>query len=312
MMARAQYCRECRSPLVDDFDNGEVVCTRCGIVVADHMAYSGPEFSNSENMMTRASGQLIYSQHDLGITTDIDGRNTDYGGKPIKHSMVSNITHLRQWQQRIRVNGTRDRRTTSVLTKISDLCSTMNLPKNVLDTASLEYRNLDSRVDLKNKSVVAMSAAVLYIACKKCGVIRSIEDMVNVMCTGRDARTKVKLAGRYYRTLVLAVGSKHNTLMPIEKYISKISNNIRGEVRMERLALQLANKTQNHAIMEGKDPSGVAAAYLYISAILLGRDIVQQDIAEAGNVTDVTVRSRCKEILDKYDITITVRPLALR
>ena len=68
-----QNCPECKSTLVDDIQNGEIICSGCGVVVADQIADLGPETisSNLEDKMklARATGQTTYSQHDLGITT---------------------------------------------------------------------------------------------------------------------------------------------------------------------------------------------------------------------------------------------------
>ena len=38
-----QSCPECQSSLVDDVQNGEIICSGCGVVVADQMADYGPE-----------------------------------------------------------------------------------------------------------------------------------------------------------------------------------------------------------------------------------------------------------------------------
>ena len=46
-------------------------------------------------------------------------------------------------------------------------------------------------------------------------------------------------------------------------------------------------------------PNGLAAAYLYLSSILLGMNILQMDISKLAGVTEVTIRNRCKDIFDK-------------
>ena len=73
---QTQNCPECRSSLVDDMQNGEVICSGCGVVVDDQIADSGPETisSNLEDKMklARATGQTTYSKHDLGITTSVE------------------------------------------------------------------------------------------------------------------------------------------------------------------------------------------------------------------------------------------------
>ena len=42
-----QNCPECKSTLVDDIQNGEIICSGCGVVVADQIADFGPETISS-------------------------------------------------------------------------------------------------------------------------------------------------------------------------------------------------------------------------------------------------------------------------
>ena len=44
---QTQNCPECRSSLVDDMQNGEIICSGCGVVVDDQIADSGPETISS-------------------------------------------------------------------------------------------------------------------------------------------------------------------------------------------------------------------------------------------------------------------------
>jgi len=61
-------------------------------------------------------------------------------------------------------------------------------------------------------------------------------------------------------------------------------------------------------LSDGKSPNGIAAAYLYLSSILLGVNILQMDISKLAGVTEVTIRNRCKDILTNYKITLKIKP----
>jgi transcription initiation factor TFIIB len=80
------------------------------------------------------------------------------------------------------------------------------------------------------------------------------------------------------------------------------------EVRVERLALEIAEKTKKGSIADGKAPNGIAAAYLYVASVLLGQNVLQRDVSSIAGVTEVTIRNRCKEILTYYKLKITLRP----
>jgi len=81
------------------------------------------------------------------------------------------------------------------------------------------------------------------------------------------------------------------------------------DVKVERLALEIAEKTKNNGIADGKAPNGIAAAYLYVASILLGQNVLQRDVSSVAGVTEVTIRNRCKEILTCYQLKIALRPI---
>jgi len=307
-----QSCPECQSSLVDDTQNGEVICSGCGVVVADQIADYGPETksSNLEDKMklARATGQTTYSQHDLGIATEISISAKDFSGKSINHEVINQMHNLRKWQQRVRVSSPRERRLANVLSKMGETCDGLSLSKNVLETASMIYRSLDGHIEVKGKSVASITAATIYMACKQCHVVRSLEEIVRGICSPKDVKSKTKLAAKYYRTMVMEMGQITAPIVTMDKYISKIANMTQTEVRVERLALEIAEKTKDNSITDGKAPNGIAAAYLYVASVLLGQSILQRDVSSIAGVTEVTIRNRCKEILTCYKLKIALRP----
>ena len=310
---KIERCTACNSSVVDDTENGERICSGCGIVMEEHMADHGPEAKSSsledKMKLARATGQTTYAQHDLGIATEISIGSTDFSGKKINAETASQMHRLGKWQQRVRVCSSRDRRLSNVLGRVSEICQSCSLPKNVTETASIIYRSLDGKnIQVKGKSVLSISAAVVYMACKQCDVIRSLEEILKEVCHPRDVKSKTKLASRYYRTLVIELDTVTTPIITMDKYISKIANMTDTDTRIERLSLEIAEKTKDRNIADGKAPNGIAAAYLYIASILLGQSDLQRDISSVSGVTEVTIRNRCKEILTCFKLNITLRP----
>ena len=306
------HCPECQSALIDDVHNGEKICSGCGLVAMEQMSDYGPESrgANLEDKMklARATGQTTYSQHDLGIRTEIAMGTKDYSGKTINAEMINQMYNLRKWQTRIRVASPRERRLANILSKIGETCQALSLSKNVLETASMIYRNFEGQFDAKGKSVTCMSAATIYMACKQCDVVRSLDEICRATGSTKEEKMNVKLTAKYYRMLVMELGSNAAPVVTLDKYISKIANLAKLEVRVERLAAEIAEKTQDHNLADGKAPNGLAAAYLYISSILLGQSMLQRDVSSIAGITEVTIRNRCKEILTAYKMRVTMRP----
>ena len=304
-------CPECRANLIDDIHSGEKICSGCGLVAMEQMPDYGQESraTNPEDKakLTRASGQTSYAQHDLGIRTEIAMGTKDFSGRTISSDMANQMYNLRKWQTRIRVASPEERRLANILAKIGETCHALSLPRNVIESASMIYRNFQGQADAKGKSVACMSAATIYMACKQCDVVRSLDEICAATGSSKEDKLNVKLTAKYYRILVMELGSNTAPVVTLEKYISKIANLAKLEVRVERLAAEIAEKTSDHSLADGKAPNGLAAAYLYIASTLLGQSILQRDVSSVAGITEVTIRNRCKEILTTYKMNVTLR-----
>ncbi|HSF49544.1 MAG TPA: TFIIB-type zinc ribbon-containing protein [Nitrososphaeraceae archaeon] len=360
-------CPECHSSLIHDFSKGEFLCQNCGYVVLDEVNDYGPESIakdfEEKNRNTRASGAMSFSQHDYGLRTEIGNASKDYGGKLINYTVAEQMTNIRKWHSRIRVSSSKERRLSNVLSKISETCSNLSLPKILIETAAMIYRTYEKNNEAKGKSVSCIAAATIYLACKRCSIVRSIEEIVNATGASPNDRSCLKLASKYYRIMSMELGIYHNNFsyenntydqsikidnsdslavmggyfiqtklntqtnkskyddnkngnknsiipctLSIDNYIAKLINLAKLDTRIERLAIDLAHKTLNNLLADGKSPNGLAAAYIYLSAVLLGMNILQIDVSGLAGVTEVTIRNRCKDILCSSRIIITIKP----
>jgi transcription initiation factor TFIIB len=66
------------------------------------------------------------------------------------------------------------------------------------------------------------------------------------------------------------------------------------------MAMSTMNDLINKEIPAGKDPMGFAATVLYLSCLRNGEATTQRDIAEAAGVTEVTIRTRFKDLKTKH------------
>ena len=335
-------CPECESGLVHDCSKGEYICQKCGYVVMDQADYYGPESHSTDfkekSRVTRASGSTSYSLHDYGLRTEIGFSSKDYSGKSIDYHMAEQMNNMRKWHSRIRVASPKQRRLSNVLSKINETCSSMLLPKTLVETAAMIYRNFENKSEAKGKSIRCMAAATIYLACKRLSVIRSLEEIVKATGITEQDKSNLKLASKYYRNMVMEIGifiqeqqqslraeatsiisiffsfpspsllspspsssapafaqfttttssttttttteppllpplppllqssspSSSAPLTPaIDQYIAKLVNIAKINTKVERLAIDIAHKTNNHLLADGKSPNGLAAS-IYI------------------------------------------------
>ena len=57
-------------------------------------------------------------------------------------------------------------------------------------------------------------------------------------------------------------------------------------------------------LTSGREPTGIAAASIYIASVLCGERRTQREIADVAGVTEVTIRNRYKELAGKLDLEI--------
>ncbi|HEX2615880.1 MAG TPA: TFIIB-type zinc ribbon-containing protein [Nitrososphaera sp.] len=337
-MTTAEYytqCPECSANLIQDHSKGEYICERCGCVVMDQVEDYGRESNSTDfeekSKNTRASGSTSLALHDFGLRTEIASGSKDYAGKSIDYQMAETMNSIRKWHIRSRIVSPQERRLSNVLTKINETCAAMSLPKLLIETSAMLYRNFESNYEAKGKSIACMAAATIYLACKKCSVVRSLEEIVEATGATDPDRSNVKLASKYYRMMVMEMGVFTEQQAPapaaasmpqptpslavalaIDHYISKLANMAKIDTKVERLAIDIAHKTDDHMLADGKAPNGLAAAYIYIASMLLGVNILQRDVSSLSGVTEVTIRNRCKDILTYFKLTVTVRPQQMR
>jgi transcription initiation factor TFIIB len=62
------------------------------------------------------------------------------------------------------------------------------------------------------------------------------------------------------------------------------------------------NDVVNSGISAGKDPMGLAATVVYASCVRIGEQKSQIDIANAADITEVTIRNRLKDLKSRLKL----------
>jgi transcription initiation factor TFIIB len=296
-------CPECGGKeVVMDLEKGERICASCGLVVSDHRIDTGPEWraftADEKDARSRAGAPASYTIHDKGLSTMIDWRDHDSSGKKFTAKKRSEIYRLRKWQIRTRVHSSVDRNLAQAMSELDRLSSQLGLNKSIKELAALLYRKLIVRRLARSRSIDAMVGAAIYAACRLREAPRSLEEI------SRHSRVTKKKIGQHYRLLV----EKLKLRMPISdpaNYVPRFIAQLKLPGKVQRRVLQILEDAKNQrTLVTGRDPRGLAAAAIYIASILEDSRVTQRDIAMAAGVTEVTVRNRYKELVQKLGITM--------
>ncbi len=295
-----ERCPECgASPLMRDHESAEVVCTNCGVVVATKLTNRGPEWRafTLEQQIKRVRVGLpqTFAIHDKGLSTNIDFRDL-HGFSSEKKAQLH---RLRKWQQRSRISNSKEKNLTLALSEMNRMSDAVNLPQNVLETASIIYRKALNKRLTRGRSIQGMVTATIYLACRQCGLVRTI------MKLSQASGINKKEVASNYRLLVKELEYFVPSVEP-RQYVTKLCNALALNGKVEEFALKILKAAGKLRLTSGRGPKGVAAAVSYIASTVTGERRTQREVAEAVDITEVTIRNRYKEIMERLLIVISI------
>jgi transcription initiation factor TFIIB len=297
-------CTECGgTKLIRDYETGELVCRSCGFVISSYLLDQGPEWRafdhEQREKLPRVGAPSTWTIHDKGLSTTIGWQDLDAMGRKLKPDERAKLYRLRKWQRRSKVSDSIQRNLAQALGEIGKISYSLSLPKNVVETSSMIYRKAVQRRLVRGRTIQSVAVASVYMACRQCGVLRSLDDVAEAANISR------KEAARNYRFLLKETGSSVPQANP-QSYISKIVNKLKLKGETERLALIILGKASGMKLTCGRGPTGMAAACVYISCQLTGERRTQGDIAKEAQVTEVTIRNRYKELAELLMFNISL------
>jgi len=297
-------CPECGSTnLIRDYDVGEIVCEKCGYVISTALFDTGPEWrafdEEQREKRTRVGAPLTWTIHDKGLSTVIDWHDSDVYGRKLKPTEKAHIYRLRKWHRRSKVSGATERNLAFALSELTKVSYKLNLPKNVLETSSVIYRQIVRKRLIRGRSIQGVAAASIYMACRQCDVIRTLEEVA------KASNISKKEGGRNYRFLLRRLDAK---VMPVNphNYVSKFINQLSLSGNTESLAINILHIASELKLTSGRGPAGIAAAATYIASLLTDEKRTQGEIAKGAHVTEVTIRNRYKELTEKLYIKVAL------
>jgi transcription initiation factor TFIIB len=275
----------------------------CGFVVAAKIADRGPEWrafdDEQRSKRTRVGAPLTYTIHDKGLSTTIDWHDRDIYGKSLSPGQKAQVYRLRKWQRRIRVSDATERNLAFALSEITKISNNLNLPKNILETASVIYRKAVKERLIRGRSIQGVTSAALYLACRQCGLPRTLDEIAQASTVNK------KEVGRSYRFLIKELNYSIPPLKP-SQYITKFSNQLTMQGKVEEIAHKILASAKELKLTSGRGPTGIAAAASYIASVLTGERKTQREIAEIAQVTEVTIRNRYKELVERLMFQISI------
>jgi len=295
MAGYIKKCPECESiNLILNKDRGEMICRDCGLVVEERMVDLGQEWTEFDSDQAakrrRTGAPMSYTKFDRGLGTDIGQKADIYrlGGKE-----RNKFFRLRKWQYRI--STAIERNLKLALAELKRVASFLKLPKSVEEESARVYTMAVQRGLVRGRSMESVVAGALYAACRRHEVPRTLDELSEA--SGIDK----KEIGRTYRFVTRELGMRILPSNPVD-FIPRFASNLRLSPETQSTAVEILEKAQDAELTSGRGPTGIAAASLYVAALMNNEKRTQREVADVAGITEVTIRNRYKELLRKLNL----------
>jgi len=280
-------CPECGGEIISVDDKKELVCSKCGLVISERgvdYAHTGKRaYTESEKNKRRHTGSPISNLiPDIELTTIIDKKNIQN----------PDLKRAAKWDTRM---PWKKRNLLIATTELKRISSNLNLPHHVKEEAIQLYRRAFKKKLLRGRSINAMVAASLYFACRKKRIPRTLQEILDQTSeSGKDVR-------RAYKALIRELKLKAPLTDPsslIPRYVASLNL----PIEIERLSIQIVKEFRKKYPTSGKDPKGICAGAIYLACRSKNINITQKELAETIGITEVTLRSRYKEMKNLFNL----------
>ena len=204
---------------------------------------------------------------------------------------------FRKWQKRIRVSNATERNLAFALSELDRVSTASGLPRQVRESASGTYRKAVSHGLVRGRSIELLAAASVYAACRSQGMPRTIDEIAEA------AGVEKKSLGRTFRFISKSLRLNLLPAKPqdyVHRYCSKLGLN----EAVWDTALDILQGATDKGLVSGLGPAGIAAAAVYIASQKCNDPRSQKQVSEAVGISEVTLRSRFKELKEGLGIEV--------
>ncbi|TFG28751.1 MAG: hypothetical protein EU532_04600 [Promethearchaeota archaeon] len=282
----------CEEPSLQLRD-GNRVCLNCGMIFQkefvgnERRAYTIEEIQNRKRTEPR--------WRDFGPRTMLPNTKTDSKGKSIGAKEQALFSRLSKIQNSL--ISSIERNFWEAKPKLKMLCSKLNIPEYISDSAWKIYSVVAKKKLTMGRSINGFIAGALYAAIRVHDFPRLLDEVCEASLTPR--RTVHRSLAMIIREVLPELNLKYQPITA-EQLIFRFGNELELPMKIQKIAIEMLKQaSQNGLKRTGKDPKGLAAACIYIAAKDGAIRKTQSAVADVAKITEVTLRSRAKQIKGK-------------
>lgn len=283
-----EKCESCKgSNYTQNPKTYEYVCRKCGLVIEEKPV----DFTGGTNQFD----QEIFSDKLFPLGSVIPYENRDFQKVRFTVKQRKKAKQLRKHNARDYVRRKRD----MMMVWMGNYLSRIEADQGLRDEARtllLRVINDSNENPYRYTNLEAVIPAVIRIACKLRKIPMSFKETIDL-----NEEIKRKQIAYYFKLIMWSLGIKTSLnfkeyIISLKKYITKASNALNISEETQNLAFNILDNIREKKKFSGLNPRGIAGGILYITCRGNNEKRTQKKLAKILDVTEVTLRSRIKEI----------------
>lgn len=290
-------CPNCSSENIRyDYERGQYICSNCGYVIEDNVIDSGPEWRayNYEDRIVkeRTGSPLTLKVHDQGLTTKIG-----YGKVKDKVKLLK----MQRLQNKLRVSS-KDKKLVTYLSVLNNEAAKLALPEYVKETSALILRKLIETGLARRIEMYTLIAAILYYSCQINNIPKHLQEIKTRYALSSSELWK---ALERVQEISKTIQNFRPKVKPVG-YIPEIVEKLQLPSVIATKSAEVVDIMYKNGLTSGKGYLALSAATVYLISTLMDVKKTQKEVAESLKITEVTIRNRYKEIINNFDIEVSL------
>jgi len=282
----------CDNPCIESRD-GDNVCLNCGMVIERNLVGNERRAYTIEEVNKRRRTEPRWRE--FGPRTMLPASKVDSKGRLINARGKTLFSRLSKIQNSL--ISSIERNFWEAKPKLKMLSSKMNIPEYIKETAWKIYSVVAKKKLTMGRSIDGFIAASLYAAIRVHEFPRLLEEVCEASMTPR--RTVHRSLGMVVKEVLPELNLKYKPITA-EQLVFRFGNDLGLPMETQKKAINmLVEASKNGLLRTGKDPKGLAASVIYMAAKAGNHRRTQAEVSEIAKVTEVTLRSRSKQIKSK-------------
>jgi len=282
----------CTNPKIEIRD-GNYVCLSCGMIITRRLVENEMRAFTADEISKRRRTEITWRT--FGPRTIISKNKRDIRGNKLNADTNALFSRLAKIQKSF-VNSI-ERNFHDAHPKLQMLSSKMGIPDFIRDTAKKIYTVIAKRKLTMGRSIEGFIVASLYAAIRIHEFPLLMEEVCEICMIPR--KTVHHHLAIILKKVLSDLKLKYKPITA-EQLVFRFGNDLGLPMETQKKAINmLVEASKNGLLRTGKDPKGLAASVIYMAAKAGNHRKTQAEVSEIAKVTEVTLRSRSKQIKSK-------------